>query len=284
MNLKKIFIFCAWLVLFAQIESAFAQTADFKRVVEERLKTKYNATLAKVCPIETDATAARIFREYGAIFVSNNTILPGQCIFTSEAALQSFQSQSQSQSAKIGSVVIELQKPAMEAFLRARQEAAKKKLAITPRNNAPSSARRSFAQTVDFWNRKVDAGLAHWTGKRRISKAEAAAARALPIREQIARVLEWEQSGIYFSLNFDKSILYSVAAPGASQHNFMLALDVEQFADPKVRKILADNGWFQTVKSDLPHFTYLGAAESELPALGLKSVNVGGQKFWLPNL
>jgi hypothetical protein len=89
---------------------------------------------------------------------------------------------------------------------------------------------------------------------------------------------------LYFSKDFSKSILYSVAAPGASQHIFMLALDVEQYADPQVREILARNGWFQTIQSDLPHFTYLGVAESELAAKGLKSVTVGGQTFWVPNI
>jgi hypothetical protein len=82
----------------------------------------------------------------------------------------------------------------------------------------------------------------------------------------------------------DKSILYSVAAPGASQHIFMLALDVQQFGDKRVRDILADNGWFQTVVSDLPHFTFIGVSEPELPSLGLKPVTSGGQKFWIPNL
>lgn len=89
---------------------------------------------------------------------------------------------------------------------------------------------------------------------------------------------------MFFSKDLSKSILYSVAVPGASQHNFLLALDVQQFGNAQVRAILAENGWFQTVKSDLPHFTYLGLKESELPAHGLKSVTVGGQKFWVPNL
>jgi hypothetical protein len=75
-----------------------------------------------------------------------------------------------------------------------------------------------------------------------------------------------------------------VAAPGASQHIFMVALDVEQFANKAVRDILAAHGWFQTVKSDMPHFTYLGVKETELPALGLKREFSGGQKFWIPNV
>lgn len=284
MKLTKFHFILAALFLFAQFSSAFSQTSDFKSIVNERLKSKFNTSLDKICPIETDQTAARIFREYGAIYLSVGTVLPGKCIFTDEADLLVYQNRSLPQSLKIGSTTIELQKPAMEALLKAREAAAAKRLSITPNKNTASSARRSLAQTVTFWNGKFSAGLNHWVAKGKITKAQAQAARALPIREQVAQVLEWEEQKLFFSLNFDKSILFSVAAPGASQHNFLLALDVAQYANPQVRKILAENGWFQTVKSDAPHFTYLGVKESELPALGLKAETIGGQKFWIPNL
>ena len=64
----------------------------------------------------------------------------------------------------------------------------------------------------------------------------------------------------------------------------MLALDVKELENPQVRHILADHGWFQTVISDLPHFTYLGAKESDLPALGLKKVSDDGRTYWIPNI
>jgi hypothetical protein len=108
--------------------------------------------------------------------------------------------------------------------------------------------------------------------------------RQLPLHEQVKEVLKLEESGIYFSKDFSKSILYSIAAPGTSQHMSMLALDVTQFADARVRQILARHGWFQTVKSDLPHFTYLGVEEKDLPRLGLRQVKSGAQLFWIPNL
>ncbi|MBK6725432.1 MAG: hypothetical protein IPG58_19870 [Acidobacteria bacterium] len=104
------------------------------------------------------------------------------------------------------------------------------------------------------------------------------------MREQIATVFAWEDRKIWFSKDLSKSILYSVAAPGASQHNFMLALDVEQYGNARVRKIMGDHGWFQTVKSDLPHFTYLGHARDQLESLGLKREVVSGQEFWIPNM
>ncbi|MEP6902841.1 MAG: peptidase M15, partial [Actinomycetota bacterium] len=72
--------------------------------------------------------------------------------------------------------------------------------------------------------------------------------------------------------------------PGSSQHISMLALDVAQNENPAVREVLAHHGWFQTIPSDLPHFTYLGVQESELPNLGLKKVTASGRTFWMPNL
>jgi hypothetical protein len=97
-------------------------------------------------------------------------------------------------------------------------------------------------------------------------------------------VLELEKSGVYFSKDLSKSILYSIAAPGTSQHIAMLAFDVIEFDNPRVREILAKHGWFQTVLSDLPHFTFLGLKEKDLPKNGLKNVEVDGQTFWIPNV
>ncbi|HEX8736765.1 MAG TPA: hypothetical protein VF721_15645, partial [Pyrinomonadaceae bacterium] len=146
------------------------------------------------------------------------------------------------------------------------------------------SARRSYTQTVELWASRVNPALTHWVGKGKISPQEAERIKALSPTAQVAEVLRLEEQGIYFSKDLSKSILYSVAAPGTSQHLSLLALDVEQFANPNVREILARHGWFQTVQSDLPHFTYLGLKETELPASGLKAVFFNGQKFWIPNL
>src|SRR5882762_1676604 len=106
----------------------------------------------------------------------------------------------------------------------------------------------------------------------------------LPLHQQVAEVLELEHSGIYFSKDLSKSILYSIAAPGTSQHIAMLAFDVNEFDNPRVREILAKHGWFQTVLSDLPHFTFLGLKEKDLPKHGLKRMEVDGQTFWIPNV
>ena len=260
------------------------RTANFRTVVETRQKTQHKSRLDKACPIDTDSVAERVFRDYGAMFVAGGgIILPSKCVFGSESEVQMFQATANPETRTIGGVAVTLQEPAMAALIEARAEAAKKGLTITPRGGAEAST-RSFTDTVRLWRSRFEPGLAHWMGRGKIRSADAAAARRMPIHEQVAAVLDWESQRLYFSTDFSKSILYSVAAPGASQHIFMLALDVAQFANPAVRAILARHGWFQTVKSDLPHFTYLGVKESDLASLGLTPVTVSGQKFWIPNM
>ncbi len=251
--------------------------------MKDKLEATGGAKLNKICPVESDATAKRIFSEYGAIFAAENAVkLPSKCIFSDEAEMQDYQVQANPQSAQIEGILIILQKPALEALLKARREAAKSNVQISPRGTL--AAKRSFAETLTLWNSRFNPGLAYWVGQKKISASEADKVRKSNVVEQVAQVLEWESKSWFFGKGISKSILLSVAAPGASQHNFMLALDVEQFGSKEVRKILAENGWFQTVKSDLPHFTYLGVKENDLPSLGLKAVMVGEQKFWIPNL
>jgi hypothetical protein len=108
--------------------------------------------------------------------------------------------------------------------------------------------------------------------------------RALTPYEQVPEILSLEKKKIFFSKDLSKSIIYSVAPPGSSQHLAMLALDVEEFNDAKVRAILAANGWYQTVTSDLPHFTFLGVSETDLAKRGLKLVTSGGRGYWVPDL
>jgi hypothetical protein len=64
----------------------------------------------------------------------------------------------------------------------------------------------------------------------------------------------------------------------------MLAVDLDENGNPAVRACLARHGWFQTVASDSTHFTFLGVAENELPALGLKKVQADGRVYWIPEL
>ncbi|MGH9821288.1 MAG: hypothetical protein ACRD43_14070 [Pyrinomonadaceae bacterium] len=263
--------------------SQAARTADFRVVVEKKLK-KQGVRFADVCPVDTDSAARRIFSDYGAIFVSDSDDpLPPKCIFDDEAEVAAFQSSLKTETQNIGGTSVTLQKSAMDALSAARDAATKRGLSITPRGGQTASS-RTFGQTLTLWNSRFLPGLDHWVKLAKITPKDAEAARRSSIPEQIKKVLEWEGDGLYFSKDLSKSILYSVAAPGASQHIFMLALDVEQYSDPSVRQILAAHGWFQTVKSDMPHFTYLGVKESELPLLGLKKTMVESQLFWIPNL
>ena len=126
--------------------------------------------------------------------------------------------------------------------------------------------------------------LDYWLSQGRLTAEQVTRLRSLPLSQQVAEVLELERSGIYFSKDLSKSILYSIAAPGTSQHIAMLAFDVTEFENSRVREILAKHGWFQTVLSDLPHFTFLGLKEKDLPKHGLRSVEINGQVFWIPNV
>lgn len=231
-----------------------------------------------------DVVARRILEDYGAMFVASQSVLPPPtCIFKSEGEVANFQKDAGFSSAEIEGDTIELQPAAMKALLEAREEAKAIKLDITPRGGT-EAARRNYEDTRRLWDTRFLPALKYWQEQGRLSEEQVTRLRALPLDQQVREVLELEKSGIYFSQDLSKSILYSIAAPGTSQHIAMLALDVSEFADARVREVLARHGWFQTVKSDLPHFTYLGVSEAELPSLGLHSVMSGEQVFWIPNV
>lgn len=257
---------------------------DFLQIADKRIRAAHDISLFEACPIADDLGARTVFREYGAIFVAGDgALVPSRCVFSDEKAVSTFHSRLNTVTRNIGGVTITLQEPAMRALEAARKEAVGRGLNLSPRGGA-RAASRNFADTKRLWDSRFLPGLDHWTSKGRITAAEAERIRKAPIPEQVTQVLEWEKEGIYFARGFAKSILYSVAAPGASQHISMLALDVSQFGDARVRKILAEHGWHRTVLSDLPHFTYLGATEDELPGLGLEKKTSGGQDFWVPKL
>ncbi len=233
-------------------------------------------------PDDADETSLRILSDYGAMFVvPDNIKVPPSCILANEEEVQAFQNQATFVTESIGGVKIELQPVAMNAFLAARAEAKKLKLDITPRGGSVA-ARRSYADTVRLWYTRVSPALKYWYKRGRLSRQQIQELQQLSAPEQVPHILEWEKSGLFFSKDLSKSILYSIAAPGSSQHNAMLAIDISQFRNEQVRRILAKHGWFQTVYSDLPHFTYLGLPEGDLPARGLHAVKLGNQIFWIP--
>lgn len=251
------------------------ETSPFYQVLKLR-----NIPLPEDC---YDAVGRRIVAEYGAVFVAQDVKAPPRCLFASDDETQAFQTQPDlATTVTLRGVRVTLQNQALQLFGQAYNEGLRTGVKITPRG--PDAAQRSFSKTAELWRSRLLPALAHWTQRGKISAEEAARIRNLPLREQVAAVLELEAQGFYFSKDLTKSILYSVAAPGSSQHIALLALDVAEFESPRVRALLAKYGWYQTVKSDLPHFTFIGVPETQLPQLGLRLEVVNGHRFWLPDV
>lgn len=234
----------------------------------------------------TSPVESRLLREYGAIFLTKATP-PPTLIFADSEQVESFQSSLSVAGGSFGEHLIELQSTAMKALTAAQEEIKRRGGTLSAR--AADSGRRSYEDTVKLWTRNVTRGLERWQAEGRISSDQADAIIGLTTVEQVAVILDMEDTEqLYFGTFFDKSILYSVAAPGASQHLAMLAFDVAEFEDDRVEKILGEFGWHRTVVSDFPHFTYLGYIKEELPSLGLRQVSWAYKGrdywFWIPNL
>jgi len=231
----------------------------------------------------TDDAGRLLLKEYGSLFATGNgAIAPKKVVFKDDADVKAFQASAPQSTETIGGMTVTLQTPAMTALKAAIAEARAAGLSIGPRGG--DSSKRGYQQTVTLWASRVNPGFVYWVGKGRVTQAEASRIKALTPFQQVPEILRLEQDGIFFAKDLSKSIIYSVAPPGTSQHLAMLALDVKENENPRVRQILAKNGWFQTVSSDLPHFTYLGVSESDLPGLGLKQITNSGRTFWVPDI
>lgn len=258
------------------------EPVPFYDALKKALK-KRKANLDLICP-PADPVARRILEEYGAVYLATRKVQPPPvCLFTDEEQVTKFQDEAGVKAEYIAYDTVELQPEAMKRLLKAREAAQKEGLDITPRDGA-EAARRNYEDSVRLWNSRFQPALDYWLEQGRLTADDVNRLRSLPLAQQVAEVLELEKNGIYFSKDLSKSILYSIAAPGTSQHIAMLAFDVNEFENPRVREIMAKHGWFQTVLSDLPHFTFLGLKEKDLPKHGLRSVEVNGQVFWIPNV
>ncbi len=258
------------------------EPTPFYEALAKALK-KRKIKVENMCP-PSDPVARRILEEYGAIFLADKkVVLPPVCMFTNEAQVERFQNEAGFKAEFMSYDDVELQPEAIKHLLKAREEAQKEGLDITPRDGA-EAGRRNYEDSVRLWNSRFEPALEYWLGQGRLTTEQVERLKSLPLSQQVAEVLELEKEGIYFSKDLSKSILYSIAAPGTSQHIAMLAFDVNEFENPRVREIMAKHGWFQTVLSDLPHFTFLGLKEKDLPKKGLRSVEVNGQVFWIPNV
>ena len=229
---------------------------------------------------------SRLFAEYGAIFLTAATP-PPTIIFATADEVDRFQSSLPVGRRKFGEEMIELQAVAIEALSVAASDLSLAGKTLSAR--ASDAGRRSYDDTVGLWTRNVTRGLEHWEEQGRITAEKATAVRQNAPVEQVGLILDLEETDqLYFGTFFDRSILYSVAAPGASQHLSMLAFDVAEYQESAVESALECHGWFRTVVNDLPHFTYLGRREDELTELGLKRVvrryGEAEYHFWIPDL
>ena len=238
-------------------------------------------------PPDNDDLAWLMLAEYGAIYVAQKDVTrPTVVRFHSQDEVSQWQSTLDIQRLDYGEEkygnYVELQSAAMKAFLAARAEIEEMGLSLTPRGK--DAGRRSFDDSVNLWKSRVDPGLDHWVLLKLLPKAEAERIRALPATGQVLEILKLEAQGMFFSKDFTKTILASVAPPGASQHISLLALDVFEYENYDVRLKLAKHGWYQTIPTDLPHFTYLGVKEGKLRDLGLNRVVSDQRAFWVPDV
>ncbi len=230
-----------------------------------------------------DDVGQKLLKEYGAMFVARNGAVPSNTVvFKDESEVSAFQAGVQTSIEEIGGHSLKLQSAALKSLREARGEAAKDNLTVTPRGS--DSASRTYGDTVGLWASRVNPGLKHWVVQGKLTETEAARISSLSPFEQVPEIFKLEAKGMFFAKDLSKSIIYSVAPPGTSQHLSMLALDVTEHENSEVRAVLARHGWFQTVVSDLPHFTFLGVKETELPGLGLKKVTNSGRTFWVPDI
>ncbi len=263
--------------------SSFGQTAstDFRKAVEKHLGKK-KEKLSEVCPIDSSIVAKRVFKDYGAMFVADDSVkFPSKCVFANDEEVLNFQNTIKFSTKMMGGVSVTLQVAAMKALDSAIADASKAGLKITPRGG--SASKRSFADTARIWSSRFEPGLKHWIAKGKISPAAAESASRMNVIDQVEQVMKWEEKQLWFSTRFNYSIFSSVAAPGTSQHLSMVALDVAEFGNKDVKAILNKNGWFQTIIDDLPHFTYIGRDEEDLSKYGLVKTIRDGVVFWIPN-
>jgi hypothetical protein len=228
----------------------------------------------------------RLFSEYGAVFTTTATP-PPRVIFTDSSEVDRFQASLEIRRARFGEHEITLQSEAMGAILLAVREIERQGGRITAR--AADAGARSYQDTVGLWLRNVMRGLEHWESLGKLSPEHAQRVRDLAPVDQVSVILNLEQTEqLFFGTFFDRSILHSVAAPGASQHLSLLAFDVSEYQDAEVERVLGLHGWYRTVSNDLPHFTYLGHQQAALPNEGLTLVareyGESNYRFWVPDI
>ncbi|MBW4480511.1 MAG: D-alanyl-D-alanine carboxypeptidase family protein [Tolypothrix brevis GSE-NOS-MK-07-07A] len=183
-----------------------------------------------------------LLRAYGAAFVNQQPEikLPPKVILANEQETAYFQT-----TLVMGKVDntndCYLQKSAADAFNKAKSAA---RISLKS-GYGNSDCTRTFATNLRFWRKYAD-------------------------NNTLERVRQGKET----------AILGVVAPPGASQHLWGLAIDLQVYSQVQ-RQALNKNGWFQTVENDVPHWTYVGLTEENLPLFGFKNKIVRGINYWL---
>ncbi|MEH2183668.1 D-alanyl-D-alanine carboxypeptidase family protein [Nostoc sp.] len=137
-----------------------------------------------------------------------------------------------------------LQKPAADALNKARFQ---QKIPLKS-GYGSGDCTRTFNTNLKFWNKYAN-------------------------NQVLAKVQQGKET----------KILGLVAPPGTSQHLWGLAIDL-RVGSKEQRKALNQNGWFQTVENDVPHWTYVGLSEENLPLFGFKKQTIRGTTYWMTPL
>jgi len=271
--------------------SGQAQTGigtDFLGVISSRIsiptQKDSDSSIDKICPINKSTVAKRVLSEYGAMFVASSTVKsPPACLFQNDAEVAAFHSKLDTSFVLINGIQLNLQKAAADSLNAVIVEALAEGISVRPLHGAIAGG-RTYADTVRLWNSRFEPALKYWNRQKRISDDEAASVMQMSLEKQIEKVIEWESQGMKFGTGRGSSIFASTAPPGASQHLSLIAVDIAPPLTPSIIALMNSHGWFQTVKGDRPHFTYLGMAEKELPARGLKALLFDGTQYWVPNI
>ncbi len=183
-----------------------------------------------------------LLRAYGAAFVNQQPEikLPPKVILANEQETKAFQT-TLTMGKVDGTNDCYLQKSAADAFNKAKSAA---RISLKS-GYGDSDCTRTFATNLRFWRKYAD-------------------------NNTLERVRQGKET----------AILGVVAPPGASQHLWGLAIDLQIYSQVQ-RQALNKNGWFQTVENDVPHWTYVGLTEENLPLFGFKNKIVRGTTYWL---
>jgi hypothetical protein len=204
---------------------------------------RFLTTIANKIPTvpEIDTFEYTLLRSYGTVFINQES-----GIKLPEKVILDNELETQSFQDKIS---IELVNGTEECYLQKPAAAALNKAKdlenIPLKSGYAGDCLRNFATNLRFWNKYAN-------------------------RETLNQVKAGKET----------KILGLVAPPGTSQHLWGLAIDL-QILTPSQKQTLNENGWFQTVVNDLPHWTYLGWREEDLPKFGLQQKIIQGIKYWI---